>query len=207
MKLTLLLISLVGLCGTPLAFSAEEDSSPAGRFYFKANAGGSWVQNLGFSDGTGSGLLKVDPGFRLDFAGGYQFTEWLAAELETGILFNNARTVSQNGGAENSLYLWQMPTMANVVFRVPPHSRWHPYIGAGIGGVYTSLETANWLTDEQSGHDSTFGYQGFAGVRCQFTPKVELGLEYRFMGTTEHSFEHLGGTRTQSVAISFSLGF
>ena|SRR5664279_1508591 len=207
MKNKFLLIAMVSLCATPRAFSSSQNTNTPGQFYFAANGGVSWVGQLGFKDASGSGTLKFDPGIRLDMAGGYQFTPWLAAELETGIIFNNASTTSKDGADKNDLYMTQVPLMANVTCQVPLASRLHPFLGAGVGAVKTSLENSNWLSNQQSGNDTTFAYQGFAGIRYEINSRMELGLEYKFFGTAEHKFEGLGGTRTQSLALSFLIRF
>jgi opacity protein-like surface antigen len=207
MKRILLLIAVISLCETPRAFSANQNTNTPGRFYFVANGGVSWVGQLGFKDDSGTGMLKFDPGVRLDVAGGYQFTRWLGADLEIGLIFNAARATSLDGAAENSLYMMQVPIMANVICSIPLRSRLHPFLGAGAGAVSTSLENFDLLSNAHSGQDVTFGLQGFAGIHYEISPRMELGLEYKFMGTTEHKFESLGGTQTQSLSLSFSLRF
>jgi opacity protein-like surface antigen len=206
MKRTLLLIVVLSLGGTPWVSSGDQNSGAARHFYLAFNTGVAWLDDLGFRDDGGSGKLKSDPGVRLDVAGGYQFTEWLALELQTGLVINTAHTTS-DGESENSFLMTQMPILANVTCRIPLRSDLHPYLGVGVGGVNTSLENTSWMSNEQSGSDFVFGYQGFAGARYQFGRSMELGLEYKFMGTTEHQLENLEGTRCHSVALSFAIRF
>jgi opacity protein-like surface antigen len=207
MNKALLLVALVSLGAAPCAFSSGQNTNTASQFYFRANGGVAWVGNLAFSDDTGTGTLKFDPGSRLELAAGYQLTPLLSMELETGFTINGAHTTSQDGAAENSFTMTQVPLLANVTCQIPLASRLHPYLGGGAGAVRTSLENTDWFSNEQNGNDTTFAYQAFAGVRCQIKPNMELGLEYKFMDTAEHQFENLGGTRTQSLTIAFLIRF
>lgn len=206
MKTTLLIIALAGLCWTPRAFSS--DAAPeAGHFYLAADGGIAWLENVGFSHGGDSGTFHFDPGFRLDVAGGYQFTPWLGVELETGVTWNHVQTFTADLFEEDSLELLQMPILANATFRIPTQSRLKPFLGAGIGGVYTSLESWDIFGSDLGGEDFRFGFHGFAGLRYQISSKIELGLAYRFLGTTDHSLENMEGTRSHSAVISFAIRF
>ncbi len=203
----LLIITMLGLCETLSSLSAEVEQGPARGFYFSANAGASWVQDLSFSgDPLGTGKLKFDPGVRLDLGGGYRFSDSLAAGIETGLVANGARTVGSDEEF-NSLTLFQVPILATLKYQIPLRSRFRPYLGAGAGGVYTELDNLDVLGTVNNASDFTFGYEGFAGVLYQISPRIDLGLEYKFMGTTDHSFQHVGGTRTHSILVAFSLRF
>ncbi len=196
----------VSLCGTIFVAAAPAETVGE-RLYLGINGGGTFVQDLTFKDDLGSGKLRFDPGFRLDVAGGYDFTDWLAGEIETGFTINIAKAISEDGFERNSLVMFQVPIMANLRYRVPVRCRLRPFIGAGAGGVYTSLENDSLFANDQTGHDFVFGYQAFAGVHYQLNPKLEMGLQYKFMGTGQHHFENLGQTMTHAVSVSFALRF
>ncbi len=206
-KTTLLLLAGTALWRVPAAFSAEPAADLAGRFYLTAHGGVAWLENVGFRNDTGSGTFRFDPGARLDVAGGYLLTPSLGVEVETGLTVNHVRGFSGGFFDENSVYLLQIPILANVQWRIPTHSRLKPFIGAGIGGVYSRLENWSILSDESTGDDFTFGFQGVAGLRYQINPGTELGVAYKFLGTTDHRLEHMDGTRSHSVLFSFSMKF
>ena len=207
MKRTSLLVVLAGLCQMPCAFSSEPSSGFADRFYLTAHGGAAWLQDVSFRNDSGSGTFQFDTGARLDVAGGFLLTPSLGVEFETGLTINRVRTFTGDFFEENSVYLLQIPILANLQWRIPTRSRLQPFIGAGIGSVYTELENWSFFSDESTGHDFTFGFQGFAGLRYQINPRMELGAAYKFMGTTDHQLEHMGGTRTHSVLFSFSMKF
>lgn len=201
--------SLFGLSPTVRA----DEENLAGKFYFSASLGGSWIGSTTLTSADSflnSGRVRFTPGGRLDAGFGYHLTEWLAAELETGIAINFTDRVEDNGSSGDGLGFYQLPLLANVVFRLPTHSRFKPFIGAGVGGVLTQLDDSN-LFYSHSDEDFGFAWQGFAGVRYELNSTVELGLVYKCLGTTERSFGsfsvRMEGTDTQSLSVSVSVKF
>ena len=200
------------MCQALSALSADLDKPAACTFYLNVNPGVAWMQPVSFSDPNDSGKLQFNPGPTLNLAGGYNFTETLSCELETGALFLFHSNTRFNGVEDVHDDLLQIPVMANLRYRIPLHSRFHPFVGAGVGGVHTQMydvEGIAGINTTSVGSDFTFGYQAFAGCRYQISPVVELGLEYKFVGTLEQTLGdlHMGETRTHSGAVSISLRF
>ena len=202
----------VCLLGFSTAVRADEETI-AGRFYFSASLGSTFIEDTTLKSSDlflQSGRVKFTPGGRVDFGFGYHITEWLAAELETGIAINFTDSIGGNGGGGDGLGFYQIPVLANVVYRIPTRSPFKPFIGAGVGGVETQLED-NDLFDGRSANDFGLAWQGFAGVRYQLSSKVELGVVYKYLGATERSFgafnAKMEGTQTHSVSASISLKF
>ena len=60
-----------------------------------------------------------------------------------------------------------------------------------------------------------FGYQGFAGIRYRLNDNMDLGLEYRYFGTTAPSWEaenlsgeiRFGCIETHAVSFTFTYRF
>jgi outer membrane protein OmpA-like peptidoglycan-associated protein len=68
-----------------------------------------------------------------------------------------------------------------------------PYVGVGVGGAHLSfnnVSTGGFLgaVPLANGSDTVFAYQPMAGVHYAIGPHVELGLEYRYIGTTDANF-------------------
>ena len=62
-----------------------------------------------------------------------------------------------------------------------------PYVGAGIGGAVTELEVYQhhfYASDT----DITPAYQALAGVRFTLNRHTEMGVGYRFLATTSHTW-------------------
>ena len=184
----------------------------ANKLYFGADAGLALQQDVTVKD-TGGAKISFDPGLRLDVAVGYHFTEALAAEFQTGVIYNS---IDKYGGVSLSSVgvssdLYQIPLMANVIYKLPVGRTVTAYLGAGVGGVYSDFYT------DVYGYgvgihttDFTFGYQGIAGVKYAINDRMDLGIAYKFLGTTDHdlgSGAKSDGTMTHSVLVAFTLKF
>lgn len=138
--------------------------------------------------------FSFDPGARFSLSGGCQLTDSIAAELETGFLYNSFNKVeySASGFVSRELdfdaNLWQVPFLANVIYTVPLHSRFKPFIGGGAGGIWSRIEGR----DAGGDHDDVvFAYQGMAGVKYALNENVDIGLTYKFLGTLDQDFDGL----------------
>jgi len=208
-------VTLGAGCALMLGFTASaQDQSNARRFYFSANSGAAWQQPITVKEKDPlSGTItreraRFDTGLRLDVAGGYQFTDCLAGELEAGLIFNAVRGNSGNTRVNSEVDdFLQVPFFLNLVGRVPTHTGLKPFIGAGVGGIYTSLESVGYYFSTSTvDTDLVFAYQGLAGVRYEISRKVELGLAYKYTGTLNHTFDRLStptsGNQVHSVLAS-----
>lgn len=185
-----------------LAFTAQAQETP-GSVYLKADAGATFEQGLNIKGGS---KLDFDTGFRFDVGPGYQITKSLAAEFEVGVIYNQVDTL---GGVPLSTYgasadLYQIPMLVNVVYTVPLKGAIHPYIGAGLGGVATVVDVTSPLGDVND-TDFVFGYQALAGLTFSVAEHVELGVAYKFLGTTDHHWSDHGVTLDTDPAYSHSI--
>jgi opacity protein-like surface antigen len=204
----ILRVALLCLCQILPMVAATQGISP-GTFYLNVNPGAAWIQDLSYHDDSASGTLKFYPGPTLDLAGGYQFSESLAVEVQTGVSYLFSRNRRFTGFDEVHEEFLQLPIMANLSCQLSPRSQFHPFVGLGVGGVYSELYDEEWIGVASAGSDFTFGYQAFAGIRYQINHQLSLGLEYKFTGTLEHNFGdlHLGETRMHSLAVAISFQF
>jgi opacity protein-like surface antigen len=144
--------------------------------------------------------FTTDAGLRLDLDAGYRFNKSWAVELETGFIYNSISsvqvTVSSNGvphtGKVNNpdVSLYQVPILANVIYTVPLDGKVKPYVGAGVGGVWTMVDGSG--TSESA---FAFGWQAMAGADYQINDKWSAGLAYKLLGTGECDW---GGVKTDS---------
>jgi len=159
--------------------------------------------------GADVGKVSFDPGFRFDVAIGGGSESW-RAEFEFGFIYNSVK--SFNGDSLNSEGVrpdvYELPMMVNVIYKLPFHGPVTAYVGAGIGGVYgifvgSDTSILGFTTD------ITFGYQGLAGVKYAVSDRCDLGVAYKFLGTTEHDldFSKLDGTMTHSLLATLSFKF
>lgn len=149
-----------------------------------------------------SGNVRFDTGIRGDIDLGYQFKPSWAAELEVGALWNGVHSIAGNTPDEGaSADLYQMPILAKLVYK-PCHGKLQPYLGVGVGTEASIFDMSNVSTSSSIGLyapsfdslDWSFAYQGEAGVRWQIAHNLDLGLGYKFLGTTDHNWSDHGVT-------------
>lgn len=168
--------------------------------------GGFGIENLDVS---------VDPGMAWTIEAGLELTDYLAVEVQTGYFRNSIESIS--GGqfvappfnpipiVGGSGRFEQVPILANVLFRVPLIEQesglgtMRLELGGGIGAIQASgrmtaeagpdpTAALDGLTMSFDGSDWVFGYQGTVALRWDLSPNVDIGIRYRFMGTTDVNF-------------------
>jgi len=225
-KSTLAVMSLttIGLCLAP-TLQAEQN-----RFYLNADVGGTSARDVELRDFFGQNIapnstISLDPGIRVAVRAGYGLTDWLAAELETGISANNIDRIT--GALEANGSIANVPVLLNLRLHVPTQNRFAPYVGAGFGVASTVLDGDDIVLTTPPGStrysgtstDAVFAYQAFAGVRFAINDRMGLSVEYHFLHTEESSLSadltvgpvtdrvRLGRTQTHSVSVAFDFQF
>jgi len=182
------------------------------RPYFSVDLGASFVQGTTLKSSGAfiqSGKMKFDPGAQFDVAFGSQFGS-LAVEFETGIIANSTSSIQDEFGGGGDFAFYQVPFLVNFYYHIPTRSRFHPFVGVGVGGVASILENYDLFYGSS---DDTFGFgcQGLAGCTYQITRTMDLGLRYKYLGVADRTFDSLdlkmGWTHTHSVTAYFSLKF
>lgn len=177
MKRTIKGLCICAVMTTALALQAAD----AGTTYLKLDAGLSIIDKLEPKDaGPDSEDVDMDPGVRLDVAGGYNFAKGFALELEAGLAYNEGKDVD--------LDFYQIPLIASVVYELPLQSKFKPYIGAGAGAVFSMVE-ADSDEVEVDDEDFTFAWQLMAGVNYAINDRTEIGIGYKFLANMEPEFE------------------
>lgn len=226
-----LLLAGVACLATPSLFGATAADGPkaassgtiADRFYLDVDAGGSIIPDVDIQSATGGGAGKIvfDTGFRLAVGVGYHVCHSASLELETGMIWNPISSIAGNNLTDfgSSAGLYQVPLMLNAIYRPHLHSRFKPYLGAGIGGVvgifdsesiplFGSPSNLNF-----SDSDFTFAFQGIAGIKYAVSKHADLGVAYKFLGTLDHEWSDNGitlktdGTMTHTILASFTWKF
>jgi len=220
MKTNSLLLNLVGaliVCGADAAAALPGP-------YVNVDLGSSFVEDVKIK--VANTIATFDPGLAANLSFGYQFNNWLAAEFETGVLWNSidkfAGSPLKAKGASADLY--QIPFKLNLVVTVPTKSRWTPYFGGGGGvmaavidtharpvpapAVVSPLGNANF-----SDTDYTYVYQAMVGLKYDLSAHAQIDLGYKFFGTFDHNWSDRGYTLktgaiyTHAVQLSFTWRF
>jgi opacity protein-like surface antigen len=169
----------------PSAISAQEQG-----FYVKGDLGAAMTEDVKIKNFLGiqnPGKIELDTGIRFDFGGGYNFNRWLAAEFETGIIYNS---IANQGDSSLS----SIPLMVNAVVNIPISKQFVPFIGVGGGGVVSvfsgddfSVEPGTYVHGSDS--DLVAAWQGFAGFRYNINEKLSVNLSYKYLATADPSWD------------------
>jgi opacity protein-like surface antigen len=174
-----------------LAALAQE---PASNFYVTGGVGPALTQDTKIKEffGPSSGAkVEFDTGMRFSVAGGYQFKDWLAAEIETGFLFNSVERVS--GTSDADFTVSHVPLLCNVVFQCAHTAPFVPFAGVGVGFAASVIDIDSFtlggsrVTGTES--DIVYAYQAFIGVRYEFNERMGVGLTYKYLGMGEPDWE------------------
>jgi opacity protein-like surface antigen len=212
---------------TLLLAAASGHAQLADKFYLDVDGGGAFQQSVSIKNNTGfnisppSGDIRFNTGFRTGLGAGYNFCESFAVELDAGIIHNTINTVGQyqlstyNANAK----LDEIPLLLNAIYKFPLKGSFKPYIGAGIGGMAGIFDSSNipfsgsGATPTYKDTDYTFAYQAEVGFKYSLGKNMALGVAYKFIGTTDHSWNDNGitlktdGTMPQSIEATFTWRF
>lgn len=207
------LVVAVGLVSLALPLSAQE---PVG-WYVKGEVGPAWTEEIEVDEfiSSLSGIdAKLDIGFRYNVGGGYRFCEWFATEVETGVIYNS---IDEIGGADDlgDSSLVNVPLMANAIFEIPTRTPFTPYAGLGIGMSFTVIDLDDVGSVDGSDSDAVFAYQALAGMRYTVTDRWAVTLAYKYLGTTDPSWDVRGtsgdiefeGASSHAVLAGFQFSF
>jgi opacity protein-like surface antigen len=215
MKTKLHLIRILAVTGLLVASSPLARADERRGFYFNADVGGSWVDNVSlneFPDAPPGGKVELTPGARLSMGGGFRATEWFRVGGELGYAWNYFEDADG--------YLSQSPFMGIVEFQLPNKSRIVPFIGGGAGMNYNVI----WLDDDSLGNgsrvdgvagDTVFAWQAYGGLRYRINESMSAGIIYRFLDSQSPEWDvddtsqdiRFGKIHLHSISASFSMSF
>jgi opacity protein-like surface antigen len=213
---------------TDASVTSSWNSSPTSRFYIGADAGGVITPDTrvkGFLGGVDPNTkVRLDPGVRFGFVGGYKLTDWFSVEAETGVYANNIKSIT-GADIRGDATLANIPFLLNARFEIP-HGRCPitPYLGGGAGGSASVLSFDHHIDfngERLHGSDAApvFAYQAFAGLRYAINDRMGLGVEYHYFATTgpTWSADHTGGapsdhisflgTQNHAISVAFDYRF
>lgn len=167
---------------------ADDTRLPARRgFYTTVGIGFDSPEDLvGHTDIGQSANTEMDDGVLVYSAVGRYFSNNVRAEVElAGRHADYDRTVvgtNQSGGGELSV----TTLMVNAYYDVDVGWRLVPYFGAGIGVALLDGSDVVVSGVRVPGRDTTeFGFQGMIGLTYLVTPRFGLGLDARYLGSSD----------------------
>lgn len=151
------------------------------------------VSLLNTSDNTADGVR-----FESTFNPGY------AAALKVGgILAPHWRLEGEAGYASNNVDQVKYPTyssnsqgsksaikgLVNVIYDFTPDRRYRPYVGAGVGAAFLTINNIRVNGVSFAGDtDTEFAYQAIAGIEYAVTHSAFLYINYHYFATAAPSF-------------------
>ena len=169
------------------------------KWFVTADAGPAFVQNITTTSTDLFGVSRTTKssfktGVRLDLDGGYQFNRCWALEAEMGYIYNPVDF--SNSSATASPKLYQLPVMINTIYTLPFDWRIKPYFGLGAGIVFTGLDDLE---------DVNAAGQVIVGAKYEINRRIDAGLAYRLLVTTEHDWNDLLGSTHGDSTITHSI--
>jgi OOP family OmpA-OmpF porin len=215
---------LAGSCGA-LFLCAQAVSAQESKFYIRSDAGGAVTLDTQLKEFFGpvapGTKVSFDPGVRFGVAGGYDVTDWFAAEAQVGVFANDIKSIT--GASRVDATFLNVPFLLNARFQCPNRSLLTPYFGGGVGGSASTLDVdhidlgGTTLHGTQS--TAVFAYQAFGGLRCRLNDRMGLSVEYRYFATTNPEWKadvtfgtptdrvRFGGAQTHAVSLAFDFRF
>jgi opacity protein-like surface antigen len=182
--------------------------------YLNADAGGAFQQEVTLIQNGSSASVTFNPGIRADIDLGYNLNDSWAVELESGFMWNS---MDKYNGVSLSSYsqsidIYSVPVLANIIYKVPTKTSWAPYFGVGAGGVVGMFDL-NSRGIDYSDTDFIFAYQAEAGLDYALSKNASIGIAYKFLGTLNQRYclsgsnDKLDGVYIHAVVAKFTWTF
>ncbi|HEX3101928.1 MAG TPA: outer membrane beta-barrel protein [Pyrinomonadaceae bacterium] len=190
------LIAVFLMTGVSRAFCDQTD------FYFNFDSGAVFQQPttilshpIPFS-GTFRDHVTFNPGFRSDVRIGYHLDQSWSAELATGFIWNSVNRIDgiPVDAVGNSIDIYQVPIMANIVYRVPLDEDWTFRVESGIGGDFSvydyTLFGGGGPSTHASGQANAFSLAYGAGIGLEYalSEQISAGIDYKFLSIVDQSW-------------------
>lgn len=194
------------LCAAAILFPTGLQAAEDGP-YVEGRLGISLPQDSELDSATTSQEVDLENGFVGNFAVGHGYGNGVRTELELGFRENDVDSVSGGGGASTGdVSSWS--AMVNALYDFNASGKLQPYIGVGAGiarlDVSGASPSAGTIIDDA---DTTFAWQGMAGVAYAVSERVKLTLGYRYFAVPDASFNSSAGTSFDSDYASHDILF
>jgi len=94
----------------------------------------------------------------------------------------------------------QQRYMAQFYYEIPLRSAIRPYLNAGLGASYTEVNYRDGNNRKKTDDDTTFAWNGGAGITVNWTRMWSFDLGYRYVDTGKAKFDN-GKVRNQNHEI------
>jgi opacity protein-like surface antigen len=186
------------LCFATIA-QAAQSAQNANSFYVGGFGGVTFLPDIRLSQaGFGSGDLESDAGFNLGAVMGYKWVMGFRAEGEISYRQNDLDNLD---GVPVIGDLSALAFMGNGWFDFHNGTPWIPYVGGGLGVASITLDSGG------NDSDAVFAWQIGGGIGYEFLPGIVASVDYRFLATSDPSFEDPGFADIEAEYSSHSINF
>ncbi|HTR43089.1 MAG TPA: outer membrane beta-barrel protein [Pseudomonadales bacterium] len=198
MKKIIRSIVIIAILVSAIGAQAQDDFEK--NMYVSYDVGAVFQQDANVSQSFGSnGKVSFYPGARLDVGIGYNFCNWLAADVSGGFMWNSINTF--NGVSLSSINqdvnIYSFPILVGLTLKLPNRTHFIPYVGVSGGANISEFYLSDNGTSGND-HDVEPALQAEAGLNYVFNPSASLGLDYKFMTTLDQQYHINGNSITQS---------
>lgn len=177
---------IICLCFAATA-QAAQNAQNADSFYGGLFGGFTVLPDLDISQGAAFGELETDAGFNFGAVIGHKWAMGLRAEGEISYRQNDMDKVSGPFGGLVTGDLSAFAFMGNAWYDFHTGTPWIPYAGGGLGIARITVDVPGF--DES---DTVFAWQIGGGVGYEFTPGIVVSADYRYLATSDPSFDDPG---------------
>lgn len=158
------------------------------QWYVGADGGVNFLQGEDITGKQNDGTTFTDKsgnktGYAVQMHGGYNFGG-PKAEFEVGYRGATLKSLAEVSGKVSG-ETTSLSLMTNGVYEFLPNSKWHPFVGAGVGMARVG---ADWKVNGNrvlNDSDWVFAYQGFAGVAYDIDKNWGVNAQYRYFATQD----------------------
>jgi outer membrane protein OmpA-like peptidoglycan-associated protein len=205
-KLTVSTLALAAaIIATPMAV-AHADTNPG--WYVGGGLGGAFGQDQ-IIHGVRGEHSDRDEDVNLSFQGnaGYAFAPGYRLEAEYFHDQINANNVDRfrNAGGHTS----NNDAFMNVLYDIQTHTRWSPYVGAGLGADFVNVKSIGAQgVGYLKGDTTALAYQGIAGLSTQLDANWTVLADYRYVASLDAKVDDTAGGqgRTDNASHNFMIG-
>lgn len=177
-------------------------------FYVSLGTGYTSTVDSDWSGSGQSGSIGIKDSENFSGAIGTSFLKNTRTELETSYKKADLNSISLNGAGSasvsGSVETWAF--LVNGYYDFMEGQKLRPYISAGLGAAYHKgdITAVGGLgTPGASGNDTVFAYQAGIGASYTLTPKTDLWVGYRYLGSSDADFS---GFKASYGANEFNAG-
>ncbi len=175
-------------------FAVAATGAAHAQWYLDGEGGASFLENSTVTVPNKSFNTEYNTGYALSGAVGYSYGSHLSdylvgprTEFEVSYRSNDADKIG--GISARSGTFGALGLMLNGLLDFLPDSKWHPFIGAGVGAADLNFGNASQSTGASAYKvdDWQFAYQGIAGLAYDVVPNWQLKVDYRYFATMDPS--------------------